>query len=224
MSAPASVESFEDRMAREAAEKRARLAQRRVLVAEIAKHLGAPWSLKPERENQSWDLSVSLVGEGGREISLGSQRYGDNAGGRLGVHGTSLRQQGAGYSHYGITWPTITVAESRGAEAIAKEITRRLLPEYEKAWNEASGRAQRAQDYDDETTAGAEKLAEILGGKVGDRNRSTGSEGRVWVPGGCPEVKVSGNNATLTFGVTVEKAAALARAWLEIRGKGGDDA
>jgi len=59
-------------------------------------------------------------------------------------------------------WPSIKVTATRGAEAIAREIERRLLPDYRAAWTEAKQRLADTLAFNASTRALVDELAAIL--------------------------------------------------------------
>lgn len=89
------------------------------LAAQIARELGSGWSVDTPNE---WN--VRLIGPNREHLPM---HVPWNSKGQVRISGsypigiTTL---------YGVSLPGIGVSASRGAKAIAKEITRRLLPEY----------------------------------------------------------------------------------------------
>ena len=75
--------------------------------------------------------------------------------------------------------PEITVGESRGAAAIARDIERRFLPYFRKRWDVVAARARDRDEYDAKVQANRERICEIIEGA----RLSPHSEQEVWVPG-----------------------------------------
>ena len=57
----------------------------------------------------------------------------------------------------------ITVAYSRGAKALAEEIKRRLLPEYERVWKRCKEKADNYQQHEDKAEAQWQEVCKLLG-------------------------------------------------------------
>ncbi len=97
--------------------------------------------------------------------------------------------------------PEISVAGDRGAQAIAKEIQRRFLPEYLPLLAKAIVRRNESNTYEDKTRANLATLAEIAGARVPeDRGRTT-----TYFTGG--DIQVSGDSITLKLSsLSVEQA------------------
>ena len=72
------------------------------------------------------------------------------------------------YSRHDLHGPKISITASRGPEAIAKEIQRRLLPDYEAVMAEAMKRKADAEAYDNAARNNLERLADAFGTVVRD--------------------------------------------------------
>jgi hypothetical protein len=97
--------------------------------------------------------------------------------------------------------PEISVSGERGAQAIAKEIKRRFLPEYLPLLAKAIARRNEANTYEDKTRANLAMLAEIVGARVpAERGRTT-----TYFTGG--DIQVCGDSITLKLSsLNVEQA------------------
>jgi hypothetical protein len=97
--------------------------------------------------------------------------------------------------------PGISVSGERGAQAIAKEIKRRFLPEYLPLLAKAIARRNESNTYEDKTRANLPMLAEIAGARVPEeRGRTT-----TYFTGG--DIQVSGDSITLKLSsLSVEQA------------------
>jgi hypothetical protein len=99
------------------------------LLPEVAKRLGAGWTYTPDPES-SWKNHM-LRGPSGEELHIGPSQ---NQDGKLYVSGSSDAYSTLSrYETEAAPMPNIGVAYARGAEAIAREIQRRILPDYYKA-------------------------------------------------------------------------------------------
>lgn len=101
---------------------------------------------------------------------------------------------------YGITWPEITVAARRGAEALAAEITRRLLPGYLAQLKDVLDyQAGRERDEQAQQEA-VERIARLLPGDV--RHPGYDASRIIWyLPGhknGRADICVSGNGTQVS--------------------------
>lgn len=124
----------------------------------IAGVLGAAWNLEGRGEGRS----VTITNKEWRlHLSLG---YGSQAD-RLSVSGVApqefhARQLGGGRD---ISWPSITVSAEKSAEQIAKDITRRVIPETEAATAKAQQSIARDIKYKADRKKLAQEFAEVLG-------------------------------------------------------------
>jgi hypothetical protein len=123
------------------------------LSVDIARHLDGGWT--PAHDDDTYGAAL-VSGDMRLYIEPGRQD------GRLSIHGTYPRIREAGVRPEYAAEP-ITVRDDRGAEAIAGEITRRLLPGY------AAGLAGHLSDLARRDAAGAanrataERIAKALG-------------------------------------------------------------
>lgn len=70
--------------------------------------------------------------------------------------------------------PSITVAETRSAKEIAREVERRFLPDYLPLYAKMVERRDLTDVRQDSTKTASEKLAKIVGGKVQGSDRGDG--------------------------------------------------
>ncbi|MGA2263867.1 MAG: hypothetical protein ABSH28_20845 [Acidobacteriota bacterium] len=107
----------------------------------------------------------------------------------------SRPQQNSG-SHFSVGWPDnlrITVAPTRPARAVAKDIERRLLPNYREAFQKAAEDIAERQRQRTEAERIANKLAGILGCMVSENN-GAGSDFQIHprnLQNGYADIKVS---------------------------------
>jgi len=67
---------------------------------------------------------------------------------------------------YGESGPTITVGVNRSGEAVAKDIQRRLMPDYDKVWAKGMQWVMEANAFDAAQETNVKMLAGILGAEV----------------------------------------------------------
>jgi hypothetical protein len=142
------------------------------LIGEVAVHMGAEWTVKVFDVEEYWNRLPELEHADGRRICLQKSR------------GSSSREAEKLYIDAG-TWPKartvaegsttispyqigeaapgIHVSRNRGPEIIAREITRRFLPEYTRIWEKAKARAESEDSRVDATVATYRALCAGLG-------------------------------------------------------------
>jgi hypothetical protein len=136
--------------------------QLRQLAAQVARHLGDGW--QPDtKANTDWGHGAHLrQGDApdAPRLSLADENWRASSKGRIRIDG-SWPPDRHPYP-YGLDPPSISVAASRGAETIAAEIHRRLLPAYREGL--AKVIANNDQDRRDNAAmhAAAERLADTL--------------------------------------------------------------
>jgi len=139
------------------------------LVAAVAEALGAGWHSEEREEHRS----AFLRNLDGRHIAIA--RDWRNAG-RLDISGTYWtlqaegRDRGVTLELYGLPQRAIHVSATREADAIAREITRRLLPTYDQGFADARARLGASISAKQGREATARQLGEVL--RVEARNGS----------------------------------------------------
>lgn len=178
----------------------------------IATALGGTWATRPKlsshdshvilaQDNDEIRLSLRLVGANGKT-------YGKGAGlgtERLSITGSVVHH--ADESHqvpYGMRAPVITVARDRGAEAIARDIERRVLQRSREQLIKLLSSV--ASSRDAEAARGA--LADKLGGEV-IGHRTTSSQTTVSVPGGEMRISHGADAVRAEIDLTPEQAVAI---------------
>jgi hypothetical protein len=156
------------------------------LTAEIAKELGAPWKvrpLRPDRDEENYPTRWIVNGEGA-ELWVRIEEYGAQKG-RVKVSG-SLHINGQFQTVYEngnrASVPDISVNPERGVAVIAKEIKRRLLPDYLRVLAFALAQADR---HNQQTKARQQAIRELLaltGGEAPDFSRDADRD-RFHLPG-----------------------------------------
>jgi hypothetical protein len=113
--------------------------------------------------------------------------------------------------------PEISVASERGAQAIAKEIKRRFLPEYLPLLAKAIARRDESNTYEDKSRANLATLAAIVNARVpAERDRTSTSfyhNDRAY-----GDIQVSGDSVTLKLSsLSVEQAKQILALVKEVR-------
>ncbi|WP_116202345.1 hypothetical protein [Amycolatopsis circi] len=136
------------------------------LATEIAEELGDQWS--SAAGSHAGDHSAYLVGPVGELIQI---RYGGwqaRYQGRLVLYGTFDAELSRFQADPGARY-VITVSPTSSATRIAKEITRRLLPEYREAVRRACDRRTAAEDLRRRRDHLMPQLAQALDGELVER-------------------------------------------------------
>jgi len=128
-----------------------------------------------EREADRRD-SADIDGPDGMKLYL-NNGYWDHS--RITIMGS--RPQSESRNHFSVNWPDnlrITVAPNRSATAVAKDIERRLLPNYREAFQKASEDIAERHQQRMEAERIANNIADILGCEV-SQNNGPGSDFQV---------------------------------------------
>lgn len=157
------VQTFEQRQAAER-EARTQLCNTLTVTAiAVATELGEGWSMDaPRTDEDNGYRNVSHTD--GRSFSMFASLWGKHDG-KVSVSGNwnfGDRELGITFP-YGKTQPKISVALDRGAAVIAKEITRRFLPDYDKLFAEISETVRTHTAHRDKKTAIVGRLAAVAG-------------------------------------------------------------
>ena len=153
----------------------------------IAAELG--WTYR-EREADRRD-SADIDGPDGMKLYL-NNGYWDHS--RITIMGSRPQQKNG--KHFSVNWPDnlrITVAPNRPAKAVAKDIERRLLPNYRVAFQKASDDIAERHEQRMEAERIANNLAGILGCQV-SQNNGAGSDFQIHplnLRNGYADIKVS---------------------------------
>lgn len=104
---------------------------------------------------------ATVKGPGGAELGL----YLDEVKGKLNIVGRMPKREGGRF--YGLSYaqsqPNINVSADKSPEAIARDITRRLLPLYQSLLAGARQEQAAEMSFDQRTAANANRLAQFLG-------------------------------------------------------------
>lgn len=139
------------------------------LTREVAIFLGPAWKFEAQDENSVWQR---IQGPGEAKLWLQLVEYGCDKG-RVTVSGSLNIGKNGQYwttyeNHNRVHPPVISVAESRGAEVIAKEIKRRLLPEYLRILALAVSQRDSQIAYENKRRNTLVELAKIVHARVPD--------------------------------------------------------
>ena len=151
------------------------------LTKDIAKELGDAWMFKPMDEPYPTQY---INGPNEAEIAIRIETYGSRKG-RVEVHGNfhigrerefiDVREWNHATSER-CKLPEISISGNRGAAAIAKEITRRFLPEYLPLLQKAIDKRDAAISWEDKTRANLVTLAAVVNASIPtERDRTTAS-------------------------------------------------
>ncbi len=190
------------------------------LTEQIAQALGKPWAISPPVRFQGGAPVHAyepphhqyLQGDGEERLELYFTR--DTKMQRLTIEGRYPSMARGGYIGipYGMEKPEITVAVSRGAAVIAKEIVRRLLPEYRKVLAAVQEIKLRPDTYENSQEANLKLFAGIFGVVPSADNLKNGSM-RIRVPLGEIHIEVEVFDSAVNLklsSVPIDKALLLA--------------
>lgn len=156
--------TFEQRQEAERAARKQLGADLTALAAAVADELRAGWTLDALRDDSDDNGYRKISHTDGRSFSLYVGLWGKHDG-KMTVSGNfnyGDRELGITFP-YGKSQPNISVSMDRGAATIAKEITRRFLPEYDKLFSEISETVRTYTAHRDKKTAIVGRLAAIAG-------------------------------------------------------------
>lgn len=174
----------------------------------IATALGDGWSVDTDRDIE-W--STSLNGPNGAQLFIASADRTYDTVDRLEISCTYNRvlKQGTD-TPYGTTYPKITVKRDRGPDVIAREITRRLLPEYLPQLTKVQGSVS-----EDESAFEARVILARRLGETGEltMGRRAATSVRLRGPGmsyGDADISYRGDSVHLKLaGITADSAVAI---------------
>jgi hypothetical protein len=135
------------------------------LGANIATILGDGWNCSYEPEKYGRDR-MALNGPDDAEIVVWRARYGHD--GKLDIHGIYPKNE-----TYDVKHVRIGVGETRGPAVVAREIQRRLLPDYLPELARIKADNARRADNHGARLALAKELAALIKGSVNDDSRSS---------------------------------------------------
>lgn len=136
------------------------------LAAELVGHLPG-WSVRPQGDDDRRDWA-DLQHTTGAIVAL--QVYQGR------VHALAIDRTEYRARFYGDRGPRATCALDRGAEAIARDLKRRLLPDALLRWDEQGRQVGRHRQHEDEAGLVARRLATIVGGSSEAARRYTPGE------------------------------------------------
>jgi hypothetical protein len=198
------------------------------LARQIAEALGSPWANSTAKRFNGGAINAYehpnyqyIQGDGDERLELhfasGSNMQ------RLTVSGRYPITSRGGFisAPHGTPRPDMTVAISRGPEAIAKDITRRLLPEYRKVLAAVQEIKRRTDASEDSQEANLRSLAEVFGTNPSADNLKHGTM-RLNIPiqGAYGDLEAFDNSVNLNLrSIPIQKALQVARLLMESNGK-----
>ena len=191
------------------------------LAEQVAEALGKPWTTSPPLRFQGGapvhayepPQHLYLQGDGDERLELYFTR--DSNMQRLTVEGRYPSTARGGFISipHGMERPEITVAISRGAAVIAKEIARRLLPEYRKVLARVQETKRRTDTYENSQDGNLKSFAAVFGTAPSADNLKNGSM-RIGTPFSDVLIEVEAFDDSVNMklrSVPIEKALLLAQ-------------
>lgn len=174
-----------------------------ILTHAIAQHLGEPWKAGTSEHEivngQGAKLYLNFMDNRTERLSVGGGMHIGRNGAYETVYDPDTRER--------VRPPSITVAVSRGTETIAKEIKRRVIPEYLRIFELGTLQVQRQNDTTAKRQANIRKLAAATGAPVPDFKQHPDTDrfyiGRRY---GIVVVHYDGSAAFERLDVTMEEA------------------
>ncbi len=150
-------------------------------------------------EDMRWNLWAHLLGPDSQEILVQTGAY--KLTGHFRFSGCFPRSETREYSHYGES-PSISVSVEKSAEQIARDIERRLMPNYLIALKKAQDQVEASNRYHRMRHETMQKIADYLGGEVKTWDGGKNEFLYVDVKGIDTRIEPYGEN-TVKFGVEV---------------------
>jgi hypothetical protein len=167
------------------------------LVSDLPKELGQNWKLTRYKNDTPWYAEITHLVSGALSLHLGEWK------GRVsiaGVYDDRVEGRQVWYKSSSEPWPSISVAVTREAKAVAREVERRLLPDYSRLHAECEKRVAEYKTLLAASKATAELVAQMIGGKVYHTEGSYEYEVNAYRSTKLPEqsfdIKVSGTDIT----------------------------
>lgn len=226
MTEQATTETWEQKRDRENAERVDKINSINARLKQIVRLLG--FQVEAEKEPNTWNAGVTAKkGDAGFYFTVGTYDLGWD---RVSVRGNypsgKDRQYVTVYEQVEKdgrkTWeeikcPSITVSLSKSNEQIAKDVTRRFIPDYEKRLEAVIKKVREENEYELKTLDGVRLLKKTLTGRsiLSDYERSSKQIAEYVGPKGdgdyqvrC-EAKVSGESVKLEIGNLLQSEAAV---------------
>ena len=194
------------------------------IIRNVTAELGAPWTFK-EPEEKGWSMYAQRPDGAKLYFSLdGPYTYNNpsrvNISGSINIGGEHSRAFVTVYekSANGTGWEratpgSISVAIERGAAVIAKEIKRRLLPEYERVFALAVAQVAADKKYKEDKASNLQRLATASGVLLREYQGRTEENFHVSFKEAYGLVTTSNNTATIELrSLTIEQAELVLRA------------
>lgn len=166
------------------------------LARELADALGGSWRWEqPEDTDETFPTGFVRDSEG-RELSMSIETYGARKG-RIEIRGALPRRDAKGdYYDTGLKAPSIGVSGDRGVDAIAREVQRRLLPDYEPLFQRASEAIARRNEYLTATTDTVGAIVQAVPGLEWSVRSESSASFDVPSGGGYGDIQAHGDNVT----------------------------
>ena len=176
----------------------------------VAKALGDGWAYAQNRDADGkppWFATITRPDGAGLHLSREYRT------GRYQWSGTYPRDtKGQDHMPYNATRPSITTSPDKAPEQAARDVTRRLLPEYLALLEQCQARVAQANDYATTTARNAAKLAAMLNTVPDERPRNGDACVRFHRGEYYGDVTVNGESIRIDVrSLTVEQAARVLR-------------
>jgi hypothetical protein len=158
---------------------------------QVGEHLEGEWTLDELCAESYWQTTIK--GPGGLSLFVDFSKRG-----RLFISGCGWPKDNTGHEHYPRHGRNlkISVRGDRGAEAIAKEITRRLMPDY---LNEHAKQKELAAEYD-EVAKKKERITDAVHVLIGGTSRTRNGQTVFDIDGYGKQITVtSGGHVSIEF-------------------------
>jgi hypothetical protein len=138
-----------------------------VLIADVGEHLAGNWDIVPNPEE--WPMGAHLV-----DHDLHASLYFNHHEGKIHVSSDLPKDAKGeipyveGYGQFGKRMPSINTSFSKTPEQIAKDIERRLMPEYMDVLSKALTRIVSSDSYHSKTEGFAGQIAKLVGVEAKD--------------------------------------------------------
>jgi len=138
----------------------AQLKAAQYLARDLAEALGDDWHWeKPDEDH----VSGYIDGPDGRKLGVHIETYGAQEGKKGEISGWLPQRDAQGdYFDAGVKRPSIGFTVARGVDAIARDVQRRLLPDYEVAFQRTQEALARRNEYLAETTDSIAAIVEAV--------------------------------------------------------------
>jgi hypothetical protein len=173
----------------------AQLRPAQYLARDLAEALGDDWHWKKPDEDH---VTGFIDGPDGRQLAVHVQTYGAQEGKKGEISGLLPQRDAKGdYFSTSIERPSIGFTVARGVDAIARDVQRRLLPDYEVAFQRTQEALARRNEYLAETTDSIAGILEAVPGLEWRRHREESSASFDLEGAGWGDIKAHGDSVSL---------------------------